>query len=492
MLYLLGQYGNQMKDHLMPIGCVRDVILDPPTNVDLTEWFLQNEELHGTSKIGYIMEVFLKMPTEGIGLTLLTEYSPLFSRKKVDPHELSILQLTQLKTETVSSKKHEKAQEEYKKISSSQKTVFSLEDQVAVVFGKTLLYLVKVCGVKIKCFIKAKTFLQKNWMHHHIFELSEKRKVAVAQKDDVKSKTFKGMINKVFGSTMVGGNATKKEVVPVIDPFREFDQWSEEKTDYYQNVQNPYASVKTLLQLKKSEIDETIHSVENSDESDIIKQTLIQNAQESLVEYEEKLQYAPKKRKFQQKFLHSDDKFIEMSKDPKFASITQLKQSASIKGFGSRQKVHSNYTLSYVGCVVMAGAKLSICHFIHSLIKVFDVRTRTSRVQREMDENQIIDIYVKLHVTDTDSAKPGFYSIVNEQCKMTDAELSLWIRQTVVREMQKLIDRSSKYFQKWDLHDEKTKKQYGKILIFMTYCKKYISLCQYLLIISVFIVSFNH
>lgn len=125
--------------------------------------------------------------------------------------------------------------------------------------------------------------------------------------------------------------------------------------------------------------------------------------------------------------------------------------------------------MSFVGAKVLSGAKLSISDFVHSVIETFDAATRKEDVNKEMESLGILDVYVKLHVTDTDSAKIGIYSVLKPDCQTSYSDINLWIRKTLVNSNLSKIDVSSSYFESWGIQNKSNKKQYGNDFILSSF-----------------------
>ena len=461
-----------MKDFYLPCGGVRDVKLRLGSIQNLTSWFMQEEQYYDpTADIGYLFEVELEMPKDGIGLRLLTEMSPLLSRMEAPVRDLSVLQLTAKKERKKTRGSH--AAEDYKKITQTPKVMINLDDQIAVVFGETLAYLLKRCGVRISKIYNVKSFRQEPFLKTHITSLFNKRKSAVLAGSSYLSDLYKGMINKTYGATLVGGKLEERAVSPVIDQVREFENWEMEKVSSFANAMNPYASLSSILEHRKIKFEEEMHQIEHDNTlTDEQKMSAKEHAE---VTFEQSKKEFEKARKYKQKnpikIKDPDDVMIEKSKDPLVSGLTKMdsQNSASIKGYVSKKKTSSQYSMSFVGAKVLSGAKLSISDFVHSVIETFDAATRKEDVNKEMESLGILDVYVKLHVTDTDSAKIGIYSVLKPDCQTSYSDINLWIRKTLVNSNLSKIDVSSSYFESWGIQNKSNKKQYGNDFILSSF-----------------------
>ena len=74
-----------------------------------------------------------------------------------------------------------------------------------------------------------------------------------------------------------------------------------------------------------------------------------------------------------------DDQVMNHSRKLSTACVNTLPNSRSVRALVTREKATVNYGTNYVGTGVLEGAKTSIATFVHSLVKTFDVATRSEK-----------------------------------------------------------------------------------------------------------------
>ena len=445
------QYGFSMSKKL-PTDSVQRVTFSTNDD-DLTQLndYLQqimasyDEE---TADIGYLVVVDLSPPTSDkvIEIAMCEAYIPIFERTSLSVADMSTFYLQSHTTFHAKSGKPNK-------ITPTLKTHCTLRPRIReYMFIESLKYCVEELAWTLTKVHKIYKFRQSNWMAGYVTNNQHMRQKADTK---IESDFYKQMNNKCYGGRMTKGAQNKLEAV--IDYGKEYSRFDDDEPKQCETLFNPFATSQSMT-VAATEKYTKAAAVDAAGASDIA----MENLQHDLSRVERKRKHERKmKRKLHQP-LKPSTQVQEALMSPYLQNITQYNDAQSIAGVISENKKSLKPHSRFIGCKILAFAKLQIATFIHSIVKLFHPALMTMRVRTQLMKYNVVEVQPSMVLTDTDSCSWMFIMLGDmNKPRFPENDIKEMLEKLLITELRPRFDLSDDYFKKYDMHAPHERKQMG-------------------------------
>ena len=185
--------------------------------------------------------------------------------------------------------------------------------------------------------------------------------------------------------------------------------------------------------------------------------------------YNAKIKLAERKRKYENVGKHKIHSLVKPNtqvadslRSPFLENITQYNHAHSILGVVAMKKPKLKLHTRFIGCKILAFAKLQIAKFIHSIIKLFHFSTMPAKVKEQLLQRGITEVHPSMILTDTDSCS-WFFSLIGDinQPRQNENDVKEMLEKIIISNLSALLDLSDPYFEKYGVRNAAQRKQMG-------------------------------
>ena len=438
------QYGFSMTKKL-PTDSVQRVAFDGD-DVQLNDYLqeVMNSYDAETADIGYLVVVDLAPPTSEVELAMCEAYIPIFERTSLLVEDMSTFYLQ-------SHMKFHRGKPN--KITPTLKTHCMLRPRIEEhMFVESLKYCVEELAWTLTKVHKIYRFRQSNWMAGYVTNNQIMRQKAGTK---IESDFYKQMNNKCYGGRMTKGVQNKLEAI--IDYGKEHARFDYDGPKHEADFNNPFATSQSLT-VEARERYTRAAAFDAPGASDVA----LENLQRDLIRAQQKKKHERKMKHKLHQPLKPSTQVQEALMSPYLQNITQYDDAQSISGVVSENKKSLKPHSRFIGCKVLALAKLQIATFIHSIVKLFHPALMTTRVRNKLLEYNVLEVQPTMGLTDTDSCSWMFIMLADaNKPRHPENDIKEMLEKILITELRHRFDLSDDYFKKYDMHAPLERKQMG-------------------------------